>query len=516
MSENKTEMKIIRAGDINKHEAIQMALAHNRKLNMIEFISTIGYADSNVMSLADKWWMSLRYNRIHYVDSYLLGQIGLTVTRETKRDFINKLERPGSFEYGYDYVIYDNDEFKPRFNKNTNLFYTEGVKNRNFFDCVQTQSTDDTKNNSVRLEIGSSFTWKGQGKSKHVLIKSKAIKEITMILETEKAKKFRVGLLALEELVYTFCDYEKEYVIKAEREAKAQLQLESRQAIEERDKAIEAKERAEQKANEAIDGAKKFYDSILSKLKPGKPDQKIYIKADSSTIRRHTAKIGGTVNERRRDYNYDVGRTSDNKLETLKTYDCHNYTRAEHFIRGVMGDCRENQKREMYTLPIKQMKHVMDTTMMAYKCITGIMNEVIDNIEELSNDTMSIDQAKQYFTDDDKNNPMTISRFINIMKAGYDKSKVDMNEEERKENGSEEKESEEKEEIGDPYHNMDEKKETEGQQRPYVNGDVYCCQCGSDIKNKTSTINKHKNTTKHRRSTMRMANNIVNDVITNG
>lgn len=204
---------------------------------------------------------------------------------------------------------------------------------------------------------------------------------------------------------------------------KEQILFESKQAMESKERDLRQAEIRAEKAEAETKRALEYAHSVLSKLKPGKIDGTIYIRADEESMKRCTTKNGGTTNEKSRKNTYGTGRTRDNKLTLLKEYPCHNYHRAEYLIKAVMGHCRENTKAEMFTLPYPQMKNIMDAIMLTYNCFTGIMNDIIENKEQIlmTSEKFDIKRAISHTEEDDRTNPMNLDKLFALFSKGNEK-----------------------------------------------------------------------------------------------
>lgn len=434
----------------------------------------------------DRFWSNLNDNMWVYVDDELIRWMGYTNNNITKskNDFIsiliNNFPDDGSV-----YKRIKNSAFKEIYGKNPIL--PEG-----------------RIENNEKINLSSNRTI-------HLIVTVDGLKNACMMITTEKAKQIRMYFLTLDKIFRGYRDYIGWYTLHIAQEEKARLSLESKQAIE-------AKEQAEARADKAEAETKRallYAESILSKLKTAKIDSTVYIRADESSIKRHTTKNGGTSDEKKRKQNYKTGRTSDNPMVKLKEYPCHDYSRAEHLIKAVIGHCRSDNS-EMYTLPYPKMKLMMDAIMFTYNCFTGIMNCIVDDKEQMISQPMNIDQAIKYTKEDDYKNPMDIDKLFMLFSEGNENFTNMLADREakgnKKETRMETKDSngEEAKEIIETDHNRPEVKveATENKNNlpnhfiPFQSGKVKCVICNSAITDKIGFKDRHIGSDKHKKKAL--------------
>lgn len=300
--------------DMDKKRVIERALSCKTKLSKKDFVIATGYSDPDLLLYFDSWHQSLKEKRWHYVDSYLLEQVGYkTGDKIAKEQFKAILTNERNrFKKGRDYVIYDNTTFKDIFDIKKHEI---NVRNNEILLPVVTgnnlESEDKILNikNRLKIVVHDIFKWTRGGRAEHIIIQSKCLRILCGLVQTERASRVVRYFVAMEDFIDAYDTYCAMYDSN-------QLLLESKQAIEEKEAQIT-------ELTKDITEAKNKFTLLLSAVKMKEKTGFAYVATCDSNVRLRKFKAGKADNLVNRLSSYNTGRGTNDKYYYLWTSPCY-------------------------------------------------------------------------------------------------------------------------------------------------------------------------------------------------
>jgi hypothetical protein len=347
------------------NECVTKALSSEEMLTIREFIKYIDYPiDAFTM---DHTWHSLEDGLLIYVDDKLIGWMGFSSEDPLNRKIAFTKALGKASVFGSDYLSLSNVEYK------------EYLKN-SVIPAGMTEMYPNVDNSN------------GKGKTKHILITSKCLKDVLMQLHNDQAARVRQYYAALEDLLRI---YDKYQTVFRERQFK-QILAQSQQQItlyrEEAEKAIVAAEHTRVEADRLrLEIAEKEtriarvtqcnvelmnYKLFLNKT------ETLYIASTESLARQGLFKVGRTINVKSRAASLNTSHPSTDKFVMLHEIKCGSSKQLELRAAHVLQHVRYTTDREFYKIPFNMLVKILTKLEDDLNADETMMNDLVKILEE--------------------------------------------------------------------------------------------------------------------------------------
>ncbi len=351
---------------------VDVALAHhspleyNDTLTVLEFIEVTNYDISKLW--VDKFWGSLRYGQLIYVDDELITWIGFNAAQAWRRknNFMELLKNNK-----IEYIEYTNDEYS------------------NFLLSLPKESKI-----YPPASIG-----KGSNLVKHILIDVEALKDAAMRIGNGKGTHVRTYYRALEKLVGMYMDYQSQFNIAQSNHSRAQLTLKNneidaqskqlvvfQQTLTEKDQILAAKEQELIEKNKRIANTQLVTEGLLSYKLFLERNEKVYVITSRYYASEGLFKVGrtGGISAKDRLSAMNTGHAPNDNLFVATVFNTNNARDLEDRAHKIMRHHRVLTSKEWFHLPYLDICEILTLLNENHNLEQDLLNTITKRLYDIS------------------------------------------------------------------------------------------------------------------------------------